>query len=145
MTSNSIIILHTTLHNYILCWLDNLPHSTFICIPNKLPTNYVIPNNKLKDLWQLTLTLRMSGVHRKLEDSKQLTWTQHMPSANWDPRLDPRTRNCYLWDQMLSSNPISSPFGELMGLWPMLLPNLTQNKEVFLPSNPRGKNLRFWD
>ena len=28
---------------------------------------------KLKDLCQLTLTLRMSGVHRKLEDSKQLT------------------------------------------------------------------------
>ena len=44
--------------------------------------------------------------------------------------FDPRTRNCYLWDQMLSSNTISSPCGELMGLRPMLLPNLTQNKEV---------------
>ena len=54
--------------------------------------------------------------------------------------LDPITRNCYLWDQMLSSNPMSSPCVELMGLQPMLLPNLTQNKEVFLPSNSRGKN-----
>ena len=27
--------------------------------------------------------------------------------------LDPRTRNSYLWDLMLSSNPISSPCGEL--------------------------------
>ena len=44
-----------------------------------------------------------------------------------------------------SSNPFSSPCGELIGLLPMLLPNLTQNKEVLLPSNPRGKNLRFWD
>ena len=59
--------------------------------------------------------------------------------------LDTRTRYCYLWDQMLSSNTISSPCRELMGLQPMLLPKLTQNKEVFLPSNPRGKNLGFWD
>ena len=40
---------------------------------------------------------------------------------------------------MLSSNPISSPCRELMGLQPMLLPNLTQNKVVFLPSNSQRK------
>ena len=34
-----------------------------------------------------------------------------------------RTRNCFLWDLMPSSNPISSTCGELMGLRPMLLPN----------------------
>ena len=59
--------------------------------------------------------------------------------------LDPRTRNCNLWDQILCSNPFSNSCGDFMGLWPIVLPNLTQNKEVFLPSNPRGKNLRFWD
>ena len=42
--------------------------------------------------------------------------------------LNPRTKNCYLWDQTVSSNPISSPCGELMGLRPMLLPNLTHVK-----------------
>jgi len=62
---------------------------------------------------------------------------QHFLSAG----IDPRAINCYPWD--LSSSTISRPCGELMGLRPMLLPNLTQNKEVVLPSNPRGKNLRF--
>ena len=81
-------------------------------------------------LWELSLRLL-------------LLWSQN--SIFLVVGLNPWIRNCYLWDQMLSSNPISSPCGELMGLWPMLLPNLTQNKEVFLPSNPRGKNLRFWD
>ena len=30
--------------------------------------------------------------------------------------LDPRTRNCYFSDQIISSNPFSSPCRELMGL-----------------------------
>ena len=70
--------------------------------------------------------------------------------------LDPRTRNCYLWDQILSSNPISSSCGELMGLWPMLLPNLAQIRKYSyhqIPEegiwgsgiNPRVHKMLFWD
>ena len=55
--------------------------------------------------------------------------------------FDPRTRNCYLWDQMLSSNTISSSCGEPMGLRPMLLPNLNQNKEVFFTIKSQRKEL----
>ena len=41
-----------------------------------------------------------------------------------------RTRMLDRGSKMLSSNPISSPCGGLMGLRPMLLPNLTQSNEV---------------
>ena len=69
--------------------------------------------------------------------------------------LNPRTRNCYLWDQMLSSNPIFGLCRELMSLQLMLLPNLTQNKKVFyhqIPEegirgsgiNPRVHKMLFW-
>ena len=58
--------------------------------------------------------------------------------------LNPRTRNCYLWDQMLSSNPIFGLRRELMSLQLMLLPNLTQNKKVFYHKISE-ENLRFWE
>ena len=65
----------------------------------------------------------------------------------------PRTWNSWHWDKMISSNPISSPCGELMGLRPMLWPNLTQNKEVQIPVeriwgsgiDPRVNKMLFWD
>ena len=70
-----------------------------------------------------------------------------------DSGINPRTWNSYHWDQMISSNPTSSPCGELMGLRPMLKPNLTQNKEVQIPVeriwgsgiDPRVNKMLFWD
>ena len=51
----------------------------------------------LKLLYKLSSRLKVYLCHCKLK---------------W---FDPRNRNCYLWDQMLSSNPISSPCEELYG------------------------------